>query len=58
MELKSVHIHFAPGRNRRSFPIEYSYIHTYTSNIKMKKGDVGLVKRFSKKYGNKGRAFN
>ena len=24
----------------------------------MKKGDVGMVKRFSKKYGNKGRAFN
>ena len=24
----------------------------------MKKGDVGMVKLFSKKYGNKGRAFN
>ena len=24
----------------------------------MKKGDVGMVKRFSKKYGNKRRAFN
>ena len=24
----------------------------------MKKGDVGMVKRFSKKYGNKERAFN
>ena len=24
----------------------------------MKKGDVGMVKRFSNKYGNKGRAFN
>ena len=24
----------------------------------MKKGDVGMVKRFSKKYGNKGSAFN
>ena len=24
----------------------------------MKKGDVGMTKRFSKKYGNKGRAFN
>ena len=23
----------------------------------MKKGDVGMAKRFSKKYGNKGRAF-
>ena len=24
----------------------------------MKKGDIGMVKRFSKMYGNKGRAFN
>ena len=24
----------------------------------MKKGDVGMAKHFSKKYGNKGRAFN
>ena len=26
--------------------------------VKMEKGDVGMIKCFSKKYGNKGRAFN
>ena len=29
-----------------------------TENHLLEKGDVGMVKRFSKKYGNKGRAFN